>query len=332
MSAELGARYLGLDLRTPLVASSSPLTGRIDDLLRLDDAGIGAVVLPSLFEEEVEHAEMQVARLQDYGSGFAEAMDYFPTLPSYGVGPEEYLDRVRVARERLSVPVVASINGTSAGGWVRYARLLAEAGASAIELNFYDVPTDAGRTALDLEDHYLALVGEVRAAISVPLAVKLSPFYTSLGHFAARLADAGVDGLVLFNRFVQPDIDLEAFDVQPGLSLSSAWEVRLPLRWIAILRGQVTCSLAASSGVASPEDVVKLLAVGADAVMSTSAFLRHGPAFARTLLDGLQSWLDEREYVSVRQLQGSMSLRNAPSPKGFERAHYMRALKTWVPE
>ncbi len=330
MTVDLRTRYLGLELRSPLVASASPLTGDLDGLRRLDDAGVGAVVLPSLFEEQLSHDQVELDRLLLTTSEHqGEALSYFPDLEDYNTGPWSYLDLVEQAKQALQVPVVASLNGTTTGGWVRHATRLQEAGADAIELNLYDVATDPGVGAAELEARYLELVAAVRAAVSVPLAVKLSPFFTAMANMAVRVARAGADGLVLFNRFYQPDLDLDALDVVPRLVLSTSDELRLPLRWIAILYGHVDASLAASSGVHTGLDAAKVLLAGADVAMMTSALLRNGPSHAATVQAELVAVLAEREYASVAELRGSMSRRAMPDPAGFERGNYVRTLASW---
>jgi dihydroorotate dehydrogenase (fumarate) len=327
MSPDLRSTYLGLELRSPLVASASPLTGTLASLRALEEAGAAAVVLPSLFEEQIEHEETTVHDMLEQGvNSFGEALTYFPEMDDYNTGPGSYLEHVAAAKATLSIPVIASINGATPGGWVRYAELLQEAGADAIELNVYAVETDRDASAASVEERTLRLVSEVRGALTVPLAVKVGPYYTAFANTAARLAEAGAAGLVLFNRFLQPDIDLEMMAVKPELQLSSNEEMRLPLRWIAILRGRVPVSLAATSGVQSRDDVVKLLLAGADVVMLASALLREGPGLLRELTDGLAEWLEEREYASVEQLKGSMSQEASGDPGAFERAHYVRAL------
>ncbi|NNF68689.1 MAG: dihydroorotate dehydrogenase-like protein, partial [Acidimicrobiia bacterium] len=309
MSVDLSTTYLGMKLANPLVASASPITGNLGSLLQLESAGAGAVVLPSLFEEQIEHEADELMRLSEFGSGsFAEALGgYFPELDDYNTGPGEYLQLVEQASAALEIPVIASLNGTSAGGWVRYAERMEAAGASAIELNVYLMATDPDATAEDVEQRYLELVATVRQAITIPLAVKVGPQFSSFPHMARRLADAGADGLVLFNRFYQPDIDLEELTIEPQVSLSTSAELRLPLRWIAVIHGHVGASLALTTGVHSAGDAIKGLLVGADVVMLASALLRHGPDYIGTVLEGLQQWLVDNEYDSVSQLVGSMS-------------------------
>ena len=327
MKPDLRTHYLGLELSTPLVASASPLTGRLETLKTLEQAGVSAVVLPSLFEEQIEHEEMAVHQLREYGTqSFAEALDYLPELQTYNLGPDEYLRVVRAAKDALSVPVIGSLNGSSRGGWVRHAELIQDAGADALELNVYIIPSDLDQTGEDVERAYLELVAEVRKAVTIPLAVKVGPGFSSPGNMARRLVEAGADGLVLFNRFLRPDIDLETLELVPRLVLSRSYDSRMPLQWIGILRGRIEASLAATSGVHSADDALKLLLAGADVVMVASSFLRNGPDQAREFLAGIRAWMVEREYESVEQMKGSMSQLNCPDPTGYERANYMKAL------
>jgi dihydroorotate dehydrogenase (fumarate) len=328
---DLGSRYLGLALRTPLVASSSPLTGTLDGLRQLEDAGAAAAVLPSLFEEELTAEALAVHGALEAGTGtFAEALDYLPQLRSYATGPDRHLELVRAARASLGIPVIASLNGVTPGGWTRHARLLEEAGADALELNLYQVSADPLHASGELERRDLELVAAVRGEIRIPLAVKLSPFFTGLAHFATRLVEAGADGLVLFNRFYQPDLDLETLEVAPRLALSTSEELRLPLRWIGILHGRVKASLAATSGVHTAEDVLKVLLAGADAAMLASALLARGPGLLAELEAGLRRFLEEREYASVEQLKGSVSQRACADPEAFERTQYLRTLRSFA--
>jgi dihydroorotate dehydrogenase (fumarate) len=327
MSMDLRSTYLGIELASPLVASASPLTADLDTLRRLEEAGAAAVVLPSLFEEQIEHEEVELHDTLELGAhSFGEALTYFPEMDDYNTGPRRYVEHVAAAKEALSIPVIASINGVTPGGWIRYAELLQAAGADAIELNVYAVETDAYASAASVEDRTLRLVSRVRAAITVPLAVKVGPYYTAFANVAQRLADARADGIVLFNRFLQPDIDLETLTVTPELRLSSREELRLPLRWIAILTGRVPISLAATSGAQTAEDVVKLVLAGADAVMIASQLLRSGPDLLRELTTGLGGWLEAREYESLAQAKGSMSQAACGNPHAFERAQYVRTL------
>lgn len=332
MSGALRTRYLGLELDSPLVASPSPVTGALDSLLRLEDAGVGAVVLPSLFEEEVEGEPLLLLERMEAGAGVVgEAVEYFPDVDLDHLGLDRHLVLVQQAAARLSVPVVASLNGTSAGGWVRYARELVDAGARALELNMYDVALDPARSSAEVEAGYLALVREVCASVDVPVAVKLSPYFSSVAHFAAEVVDAGAAGLTLFNRFYQPDLDLVTLDVTARLELSHGGELRLPLRWIAILRPQLPrTSLALTSGVTSGADLAKGLLAGADVVMSASELLRRGPQRARGLLDELLAWMAEGEYASVDQLRGSVAQHAAADAGAYERAQYQRVLASWL--
>lgn len=333
MSIELHTTYLGLKLANPLVVAPCPLTGNLDVLQRLEEAGAAAVVLPSLFEEQIEHEELQIQRLHEYAvDSFGEALSYFPELEDYNTGPENYLQHLAEAKRRLKIPVIASLNGYSSGGWMRYARLLEKAGADALELNIYHVATDPEVSGIDVEAQYCNLVAAVCASVKIPVAVKLGPFFTSLPHFARKITNVGARGLVLFNRFLQPDIDLQTLQVSPNLVLSTSHELRLPLRWIAIMRGRILASLAASTGVHGPHDAMKLLLAGADAVMTASALLRHGPGFLQTLLTGITDWMEEKEYQSVEQLKGSMSQLHCPDPAAFERANYMKALASYTGE
>jgi dihydroorotate dehydrogenase (fumarate) len=333
MSIDLRTRYLGLELRNPIVASASPLTGSIESLRRLDDAGVGAVVLPSLFEEQIEHEEMATHNLMLYGAELSpEARGFFPEMQQYDTGADKYLKLIAEARQALSVPVIASLNGHTPGGWTRIAKQLEDAGANAIELNVYFLAADPADTGADVEQRYLDLVASVRAITKVPVAVKVAPYFSAMASMAVRLAKAGASGLVLFNRFVQPDIMLDELEVAPHLVLSTSDELRLALRWIAILHGRVEASLAATGGAHTPEDVVKLLLAGADCVMIASSLLRLGPRHVDTLVRGVRKWMSEREYVSVSQMKGSLSQRACPDPDAFERANYMKALKSYTSE
>jgi len=328
---DLSTRYLGMVLRSPLIASAGPLTGDASMWRRLEDAGAAAIVLPSLFEEEIEHESWAADFLAEHGSmHHGEAHGYLPDLATAPAGPDRALDLVEAAKASVDVPVIASLNGTDPGGWVRYARHLANAGADAIELNLYDVVVDPSVTAEQVESRYVELVEEVRAEVRVPLAVKIGPWFTALGNFATRLQQAGADGLVLFNRFYQPDIDLDSMSVVPRLSLSTSSETRLPLHWVANLRGGLTCSLAAASGVHDGADVLKLLLAGADVVTTTSALLLHGPEHLRVMERFVREWMADRDYDSVAQLRGSMSRDHVPDPQVYERANYHRVLHGWA--
>jgi len=334
MSADLRTRYLGLDLRSPIVASAAPHNDDPGVAARLERAGVGAIVLPSLFEEEIVAEEVEVNRSLEQGTEhFAEALDYFPAIDQFVGTAQRYLEAVERIRSQASVPIVGSLNATSRGAWIRYARLIQDAGADALELNLYRVAADPARSSADLEAADLELIAAVRAAITIPLAVKLSPYYSSLASFVAAARAAGADGFVLFNRFYQPDLDIEALDVVPRIELSQPWEMRLPVRWIAILRPQLgpDVSFAASSGAHSAADVIKGLLVGADVVMMTSALLRSGPGHVAIVEADLRSWLDAHDYASVSELRGSVSQTTAADPAGFERANYLRTIRSWPP-
>lgn len=325
---DLTTTYLGLELRAPIVASCSPLTGRIESLHELADAGVGAVVLPSLFQEEVEAEELAAADLMDTGDDFAEfASAPLPEIDPDCLGPSRHIRRVSQAKAELDIPVIASVNGSRTGDWARYAKLLADAGADAIELNLFSVNANAEESSAAVEQRYLQIISGVRAQISVPLAVKLSQHFTGFSHFASQAAEAGADGLVLFNRFYGAEVDLDALILASRLSLSTSDELRYPLRWIGILRAQLPqLSLAATSGVHSGRDALKALLVGANVACTTSAVLQHGPAQVATMLTELRNWLADHDYESVRQLQGSMSAANVPDPGEFERAQYMKVI------
>jgi dihydroorotate dehydrogenase (fumarate) len=333
VTIDLRTRYLGLDLRSPIVASASPLTGAAESARLIEEAGAAAIVLPSLFEEEIVNEEIQLNRSLEAGSEqFAEALGYFPNIESFAGAGDRYLAGLERIKAQSAVPVIGSLNATTTGGWVRYARLMQDAGADALELNLYRLAADPTRTAADMEAADLELIAAVRGSVSIPLAVKLSPYYSALAGFAARVVEAGANGLVLFNRFYQPDLDLETLDVVPRVDLSRPAELRLPIRWIAILRPQLPLgvSLAATSGVHAGTDVVKALLVGADVAMMTSALLHHGPGHVRTVEDELRAWMAEREYESVDQLRGSANQATVEDPAAFERANYMSTLHSWT--
>ena len=333
MSIDLSTRYLGLDLAHPVVPSASPLTGDIDHIHALVGAGAPAIVLPSLFEEEIEHNAMAVHHSLELGaSGFAETSDgFFPQLEDFNTGPEDYLALVRQAKEEIDVPVIASLNGTSKGGWTLYARILADEGIDALELNTYQIAADINHDAGRIEDGYLSLVETIRDAIEIPLAVKIGPYFSSTANMAGRLVDAGADAIVIFNRLYQPDIDIETLEVAPKLALSDPTELRLVLRWLAILHGRIDCDLAATTGVHEAADAVKAILAGATVTMMASALLRHGPVRLTETRDGLEAWLAQREYASVDQARGSMSYQAVPDPSAFERAGYMQTLRSYVP-
>ena len=333
MTVDLTTRYLGLELSSPIVASASPLNGDPVTARQVEEGGAAAIVMPSLFEEEILHEEIELDRALEAGvEHFAEALDYFPAVPEMADAGDRYLSALARIKGACSVPVIASLNATSTGGWVRYARLMEEAGADALELNLYHLAADPSRTASDMEDRDLGLIAAVRAAVGIPLAVKLSPYYSAMANFARRVVDTGADGLVLFNRFYQPDLDLDTLDVVVRLELSRRAELRLPLRWIAILRPQLgrDVSLAATSGVDGGTDVVKALMVGADVAMMTSSVLRNGPGHFGVVEGELRSWMARHDYASVDQLRGSASQAHTDDPSAFERANYMKTLHSWA--
>lgn len=325
---DLTTRYMGLQLKNPLVASASPLTGELNSLKRLEDAGAAAVILPSLFQEEIEAETARYEQLTTaHDNSWPEGLSNFPKLADAQHGPHQYLELVRRARQAVQVPVIASLNGTSNEGWTSYARQLQQAGAHGLELNIYFIPADLKATGHDVEQRYLDILRSVRAAVSIPVAVKLSPYFSAVGNMAMALEDAGAAGLVLFNRFYQPDLDLARLQVLTDLKLSEPNEIRLPLLWLAVLAGRTRASLAASTGVSTAEEVVKYLLVGADVVMTTSSLLRKGPGHMATLLAGLQRWLDAREFDSLTHVRGLMSQRCLRDPQAFERANYIKILQ-----
>ena len=330
MSVDLRTRYLGLELRHPIVASASPLTASIDSLKRLQDAGVAAVVLPSLFEEQIEHEEMATHNLMLFGAELSpEAHGFFPEMQHYRTGPDQYLKLIADAKKALTVPVIGSLNGYTPGGWTNIARQFQEAGADAIELNVYFLATSVDDTSAAVEQRYVDLVESVTRQVNIPVAVKVAPYFSAMANMAARLVLAGASGLVLFNRFLQPDIALDELEVSPHLVLSTSDELRLALRWIAILRGRVNASLAATGGAHTPDDVLKLLLSGADCVMLASSLLTRGPGHIDTLVRGVQAWMAERDYTSVAQMKGSLSQQSCPDPDAFERSNYMLALKSY---
>ncbi len=330
MTVDLQTRYLGLDLPNPLVVSACPLCAEVDSLRRIEAGGAAAVVMPSLFEEQVVFEEIQLHGLYEFGTeSFAESLSFFPPLERYPVGPMRYIERLEEAKQAVSIPVIASLNGTTTGGWLRYAVLMQDAGADAIELNLYVAAPGPAATAESVEARCIDVVSEVRSKVSIPIAVKVTPFFTSFANLATRLVTAGADGLVLFNRFVHPDIDLDTLSMRPDLVLSRSHDARLPLTWIGLLREHVEVSLAATSGVHTYEDMLKLLLVGADVTMVASALYLHGVEYLQTLLEETRRWLDEHEYESVAQMKGSLSHANCADPGAYTRAGYMQTLTSF---
>ncbi len=328
----LTTSYMGLSLRTPLVPSASPLSEEIDNIKRMEEAGAAAVVMHSLFEEQLRLERYELHHHLSYGTeSFAESLTYFPEPALFHVGPEEYLDHIQKAKASVDIPIIASLNGSTVGGWTDYARQIEQAGADALELNIYYVPTDMELTGEGVEQTYLDILKAVKSVVTIPVAVKLSPYFSNMAHMAKRLDVAGADALVLFNRFYQPDINLETLEVEPNVLLSTPQSMRLPLRWIAILYGHLQTDLAATSGIHKATDALKMLMAGAQVTMLCSVLLRHGISQIRVIEEEMQAWMEEHEYSSVRQLQGSMSQKNCPDPSAFERAQYARALQSYRP-
>jgi dihydroorotate dehydrogenase (fumarate) len=328
---DLTTTYLGLKLRTPLVPSASPLSDEIDSIKRMEDAGASAVVLYSLFEEQLRQDRLELHHHMESGTfSFPEALTYFPEPEEYHLGPEEYLKHIATAKKSVKIPVIASLNGSSPGGWTQYARLVQQAGADALELNIYYIPTNMNLPAGEVEQTYFDILKAVKSEVTIPVAVKLSPFFTNFANMAKRLNETGADGLVLFNRFYQPDIDLDTLEVKPNILLSTPMAMRVPLRWIAILYGHLKCSLAATSGIHRASDVLKMLMAGADVTMLCSTLIRHGVGHIQVIEKDLVAWMEEHEYESVAQLKGSLSQKNCPAPSAFERAQYMRAISSYT--
>ena len=327
---DLSTTYLGLNLKNPLVASASPLSKKLDRAKKLEDAGISAIVMYSLFEEQIIHESLELDHFLNRGSdSFPEALSYLPDGGMYAIKPEKYLDQVTGLKKALKIPVIGSLNGVSKGGWTRYARKIEEAGADALELNVYYIATDLDMTSSDIEDTQVELVAEVKSAVKIPLAVKISPFVTSIPNYAKRLVEAGADGLVLFNRFYQPDFDLEELEIIHSLDLSTSSDLRLPLRWISILHGKIDTDFALTSGVHSYTDVLKSMMSGAKVAMMASNLLHSGEQVVGEILSNLETWMKEHEYESIQQMQGSMSQKSVKEPAAFERANYMKVLNSF---
>lgn len=327
---DLKTTYLGLPLKNPLVASASPLSKKVETAVELQEAGVSAVVMYSLFEEQIIRESLKLHEDLERGSyQYAEALTYIPEIGQYSIGPDQYLEQVAALKKALTIPVIGSLNGFSTGGWVDYAQKIEQAGADALELNMYYLATDPQMNSTTLEEQYIALVADIRKQVHIPLAIKISPFITALPNFANKLAEVGANGLVLFNRFYQPDFDLEELVVVPNLVLSNSHELRLPLRWIAVLYGRVAIDLALTSGVHTGVDMIKALMAGASAVMTTSALLKHGAPRAAVMLSEMEHWLEEHEYQSVEQMKGSMSQKAVGDPEAFERANYMKVLSSY---
>ncbi|WP_404784432.1 dihydroorotate dehydrogenase-like protein [Altericista sp. CCNU0014] len=330
---DLTTTYLGLPLRSPLVVgAAAPLSEDLDTLKRLEDAGAAAIVMHSVFEEQIQRDVLELHHHLEYGTNsFAEALTYFPEPEIFHVGAEHYLEQIQQAKAALDIPIMGSLNGSSLGGWVEYAQNIQQAGADAIELNIYWIPTDPDLSGAEVEAQYLEILRQVKAQVTIPVAVKLSPFFSNTANMAKRLCEAGADALVLFNRFYQPDIDIEALEIRPQLLLSTPQALRLPMHWIGILYGRIPADLAATSGIHNAQDVVRLLMAGAAATQIVAALLRHGVGHLRSIERDLETWLEEHEYASVSQLRGTMSQQNCPDPSQFERVQYMKTLQTYYP-
>jgi dihydroorotate dehydrogenase (fumarate) len=330
---DLTTTYMGMELKNPIVPSASPLSEDLGKIRRMEDAGASAVVMYSLFEEQITLESHQLDHYLSYGAeGFAEALTYFPEMETYRVGPDDYLNQIRQAKEAVDIPIIGNLNGVSTGGWIDYARRIQEAGADALELNVYYLPTDINMTSAEVEQMYLDVLRDVKKVVSIPVAMKLSPYFSATANMAHRLAEGGADALVLFNRFYQPDFDLQNLEVVPRIVLSSTYELTLPLRWIAILYGRVPVDFAITSGVHTVEEVLKGLMAGSNVTMLASELLKNGIPRISQILEGMVQWMEEYEYESVVQMQGSMSQRNVAEPAAFERANYMKMLSSWRPD
>ena len=327
---DLSTTYMGMALKNPLVVSASPLSEEISNIKKMEDSGASAVVLYSLFEEQLNMEQRELHYHTVSGTeSFAESLSYFPEPEEYKLGPEEYLNHISKAKEAVSMPVIASLNGSSLGGWTDFAKKMEEAGADAVELNVYSIPTDLDKDGAEVEQNYLDILKAVKSAVSVPVAMKLSPYFSNMANMGKKLANAGADALVLFNRFYQPDIDLDALEVKPNVLLSSSSAMRLPMRWIAILKDRISADLAATSGIHSAIDVMKMLMVGANVTMLNSALLTKGVSHIATIESQMKVWMEEKEYESVKQMVGSMSHARVENPSDFERAQYMKALTNY---
>lgn len=327
---DLSTKYMGLKLKNPIVPSSSPLSHTVDSAKKLEDAGAAAIVVYSLFEEQITHESGELDHYLSYGTeSYAEATSYFPEPDEFNLTPVKYLDHIADLKRSLEIPVIGSLNGVSTGGWVQYAKNIEQAGADGLELNLYYVATNPNITGSEVANMYVDVLKAVKSNVSIPVAIKLSPYFTSLSNMARRMDDAGADALVMFNRFYQPDFDLDNLEVVPNLQLSSNWELRLPLRWISILYSNVKASLAATSGIQTHEDVLKVMMAGGDVAMMCSELLRKGPGRITEILADLQKWMEEKEYVSIEQMKGSMSQKAVAEPAAFERANYMKTLQSF---
>jgi dihydroorotate dehydrogenase (fumarate) len=327
---DLSTTYLGLKLRSPLVVAASPLSEDLDSIKQMEEAGASAVVFYSLFEEQLRQDSVELTQHLEHGTeSFAEALTYFPEPEEFRLGPEEYLSHISKAKAAVKMPIIASLNGSSVGGWTQYAKAIQQAGADALELNIYYIPSDMNLTSAQIEQNYLDILSAVKSTVTIPVAVKLSPFFTNFANMAKRLDQAGADALVLFNRFYQPDIDLESLEIKPNILLSTPMAMRVPLRWVALLYGRIRANLAATSGIHRASDVLKMLMAGADVTMLCSTLIRHGVRQVGVIERDLVAWMEEHEYTSVAQLKGSMSQKNCAEPSAFERAQYMKAISQY---
>ena len=327
---DLTTTYMGIKLKNPVVPSASPLSADLDNIKRMEDAGAAAITLHSLFEEQIEfEAEALTHFLEQGTESFAEALSYFPAVHEYRREPDDYVEHIRMAKDAVDIPIIASLNGVSPGGWTGYAKRFEEAGADAVELNVYFIPTNDTLMSYDVEDLYVKLLKDVKKKVDIPVAMKLSPYFSAMPHVASMLDAEGADALVLFNRFYQPDVDIEALDVTPNLQLSTPVEMRLPMRWIAILYGRLDCSMALTSGIHTAEDVIKAVMVGADVANVCSVLLKMGIGKIDELLEGMTAWMEEHDYESIEQMKGSMSHKSVPEPAAFERANYMKVLNSY---
>ncbi len=327
---DLSTTYMGLELKNPIVASASPLSKNIENYLRMEDAGVAAIVNHSLFEEQIIKESEADEYLSSAGTNsFSEALNFVPETETYSIGPDEYIRNIESAKKAVDIPIIGSLNGFSLGGWVKYAKRIEEAGADGLELNIYFVPTDASISGAEVEKKYIEVFQSIKSTVKIPVAVKLSPFFSSIANMAKSFDDAGADAVVLFNRFYQPDIDLENLEVTPNLILSTPHDMRLPMRWIAILYGRIQASLAATSGIYNAQDVIKMIMVGADVTMLCSVLLKNGIEHVEGILKEMEGWMEDHQYESVKQMKGSMSQKSCPNPDSFERAHYMKILQSY---
>ncbi|PID61571.1 MAG: dihydroorotate dehydrogenase [Ignavibacteriae bacterium] len=327
---DLTTKYMGLKLKNPIVPSASPLSQSVDSVKALEDAGAAAVIVYSLFEEQITHESGELDHFLSYGTeSFAEATSYYPEQDDYNMGPYEYLDHIANLKKDTDIPIIGSLNGVSSGGWVKYAKNIEQAGADGLELNIYYIPTNPNLTGTEIENMYVDTLTEVKAQLNIPVAIKLSPFFTSMSNVAKKLDNAGADALVMFNRFYQPDFDLDKLEVVPNLMLSTNWELRLPLRWIAILYGHIKANMAATSGVHGYEDILKVMMAGGNIAMVCSELLKNGIGRITDMLKNLEQWMEENEYESIEMMQGSMSQKAVHEPAAFERANYMKALQSY---